>query len=62
MLNKEFFKLEKRYLFSQIEERLASITQTLGKDNIINLGIGDVCKPICPIVKDAFIQAIVACW
>lgn len=58
MYNRDFLKIEKRYLFSRIEARLASVTLKMGKENIINLGIGDICKPISPVVKKAFIDAI----
>lgn len=57
-LNKHFLKIEKRYLFSQIEEKLESVTKKFGQENIINLGIGDICRPICPAIKNAFIHAI----
>ncbi len=52
-VNPFFIKKEKKYLFFEIAKRVAKYPP----NEIINLGIGDVAKPICPAIVDSLHHA-----
>jgi LL-diaminopimelate aminotransferase len=57
-LNKNFNKLPKNYLFSEISRRVAEYKAKAPTRKIINLGIGDVTQPLAPCVVAAMQTAV----
>ncbi len=57
-INKNFNKLEKNYLFAQINQLTQEYKAKNPKANIIKLGIGDVTLPICDVVLEAMHKAV----
>lgn len=49
-INQNYLKLEKSYLFSTIEKKVADFQQANPDKEIIRLGIGDVTLPLCDAV------------
>ena len=56
-INKNFLQLKDSYLFSEINKRVNQYIQENPKANIINLGIGDVTRPIPSVIVEAIKQA-----
>lgn len=55
--NQNFDKMEKRYLFSEIAERVADYKKRHSDERLISLGIGDVTLPIAPCVSEEMARA-----
>ena len=55
--NKNYLKLSKNYLFSEIGKRIAEYERAAGK-KALRLSIGDVTLPLAPIVTEAMKKAI----
>jgi LL-diaminopimelate aminotransferase len=60
-LNENFEKLEKNYLFSKISRRIAEYRAANPDKKIVRLGIGDVTKPVVPVVRRALVRAAREC-
>lgn len=56
-INENFFNVKKNYLFSEIAKRVAAYSAEHPKADIVRLGIGDVTRPLSPIVVDAMKKA-----
>ncbi len=57
-INSNYNNLEKSYLFSTINRKVAEYTAAHPKANVIKMGIGDVTRPLCPAVIDALHGAV----
>lgn len=57
-INENYLKLEKNYLFSQIQQEKEAYEKKRPSANIISLGIGDVTLPLAPVVIDALHKAV----
>ena len=55
--NENFEKMEKRYLFSEIAERVADHKKRHSDEGLISLGIGDVTLPIARCVSEEMARA-----
>lgn len=56
-INKNFLQLQDNYLFSKINKKVNEYIKENPKADIINLGIGDVTRPIPRVVTDAINKA-----
>ncbi len=56
-INKNYLNLEDSYLFSTIAKKVAEFTKENPQKNIIKLGIGDVTRPLAPVVIEAIKKA-----
>ncbi len=56
-LNHHYQKLSGQYLFTEIEKRIASLKAKTPDAPLINLGIGDVTKPLTPSIVSALTAA-----
>ena len=52
-LNENFFKLKKNYLFIDIAKRLKAYSAQHPDAKLIRMGIGDVTRPLAPVVVEA---------
>ena len=57
-INENFLKLQENYLFSNISKKVDKYKKENPKKEIINLGIGDVTRPIIPECIKAMNKAI----
>lgn len=57
-LNDNFFKLKNSYLFSEVSKRVAGFENEHKDVKLLKLGIGDVTKPLAPIVVSAMEKAV----
>lgn len=57
-INEEFLALKDSYLFSTIAKKVNEYTASNPDKKIIRLGIGDVTKPLAPVVTDAMQKAV----
>ena len=57
-INKEFLELKDSYLFSTIAKKVNEYTAKHPDKKIIRLGIGDVTKPLAPVVTEAMQEAV----
>lgn len=57
LVNEHFLQLQSSYLFADIAKKVKAFRETLQKDDIISLGIGDVTQPLCPAVVEAIHRA-----
>lgn len=57
-INENFLELKDSYLFSTIAKKVAEFQKNNPDKKIIKLGIGDVTKPIVPVVIDAMHKAV----
>ena len=57
-INENFLNLQDSYLFSTIAKKVSEYTQKYPNKKVIKLGIGDVTKPIAPVVLEAMHKAI----
>ena len=57
-INLNYEKLEPNYLFTEIANRTAAFIKANPDAPVIKLGIGDVTRPLAPIVVDAMVKAI----
>lgn len=58
LINEHFLKLTGNYLFSDIAKKVQTFKVTHPKVNIINLGIGDVTRPLPQAVREAMHKAV----
>ena len=52
-INKNFLDLEASYLFSTVNRKTREFIAAHPGCDVIKISIGDVTKPICPVVIDA---------
>ena len=57
-INENFFDLKDNYLFAKILEKTGEYKEKNPDVKIINLGIGDVTRPLAPVVIDAMHKAV----
>lgn len=57
-VNENFLKLKNNYLFVTITEKVKEFEKNNPEKEIIKLGIGDVTKPLAPIVIDTMKRAV----
>lgn len=57
-LNENYLNLKESYLFSEVAHRVAAYTAEHPDKKIIRLGIGDVTKPLAPVVIDALHEGV----
>ena len=58
MINQNYSKLEKNYLFTEIALRTSEFIKNNPDKKIIKLGIGDVTRPLSKVTTDAIIKAV----
>ena len=58
LINENFLKLQDSYLFSTIAKKVAKFSEENPEMEIINLGIGDVTRPIVPACIEAMHKAV----
>ena len=58
MINKNYAKLEENYLFTEIARRTVEFMKANPDKPLIKLGIGDVTRPLAPMIADAVINAM----
>ena len=56
-INENYLKLEKNYLFIRIAEKVNAFQKANPEAKLIRMGIGDVTRPIAPVVVDAMKKA-----
>lgn len=56
-INKHYQSLQESYLFTEIAARINKFTESHPQADIIRMGIGDVTRPLCPVVVDALKDA-----
>ena len=56
-INRHYLDLEKSYLFTDINHKVAAYQASHPGQSIIRLGIGDVTLPLCPAVVSALEKA-----
>ena len=58
-LNENFFKLKKNYLFIEIAKRIKAYSEENPEEakKLIRMGIGDVTRPLAPVVVEAMKKA-----
>lgn len=56
-LNSHYKKLISSYLFSKIESKVQDLKKKMPKRSLIDLGIGDITKPLSPSITQALIEA-----
>ncbi len=57
-LNEHYQELKQSYLFSEVARRAAAFTQAHPEKNVIRLSIGDVTRPLAPVVIEAMHKAV----
>lgn len=58
MINKNYSKLEKNYLFTEVARRCDEFVAANPGKRVIKLGVGDVTRPLAPVTADAIIRAM----
>lgn len=58
MINKNYSRLEKNYLFTEIARRTDEFVAANPDKPVIKLGIGDVTRPLAEVTADAIIKAV----
>ena len=53
LVNEHFLKLPGNYLFADIAKRVNAFKVSHPKVKVISLGIGDVTRPLAPVVIEA---------
>ena len=56
-INENYLKLEKNYLFIRIAEKVSAFRTAHPEKKIIRMGIGDVTRPLAPVVVEAMKKA-----
>lgn len=56
-INANFLKLRREYIFPIIEQKLADLKRDFPKAQILNLGVGDIAKPLAPSLVSTICQA-----
>lgn len=57
-VNQDYLKLRGSYLFSEIGKRVRTYSEANPQRQVIRLGIGDVTRPIAPVVIEALHKAV----
>ena len=57
-INENFLNLQDSYLFSTVAKKVAEFQKNNPDKRIIKLGIGDVTRPLVPVVLDAMHKAV----
>lgn len=57
-INENYLKLQGSYLFSTIANKVEQYKEKNQSSNIIRLGIGDVTKPLAPVIIEALHKAV----
>ncbi|MDA3881653.1 MAG: LL-diaminopimelate aminotransferase [Bacteroidales bacterium] len=57
-INEHYSKLQAGYLFPEIGRRVSNYAEAHPDKKIIKMGIGDVTKPLCPAVMQAFHEGV----
>lgn len=57
ILNENFFNLKKNYLFIDIAKRIRAYSEAHPDAKLIRMGIGDVTRPLAPVVVEAMEKA-----
>ena len=57
-INENFLELQDSYLFSTIAKKVADFSAKNPDKKVIKLGIGDVTRPIVPVVVEAMKKAV----
>lgn len=57
-LNENYLNLKESYLFSEIAHRVAAYAKEHPDKKVIRLGIGDVTKPLSPVVINALLEGV----
>lgn len=57
-LNENYLNVKETYLFSEVAHRVASYSKANPDKPVIRLGIGDVTKPLAPLVIDALHEGV----
>ena len=57
-INKNFLDLEANYLFSTVAKKQREYQAAHPDADVIKLSIGDVTRPLCPVVIDAMHKAV----
>ncbi|MEA4911118.1 MAG: LL-diaminopimelate aminotransferase [Oscillospiraceae bacterium] len=57
MINENFARMEKNYLFAEVAQRVADYKNAHPGCDIISMGIGDVTRPLAPTVVEALRKA-----
>lgn len=57
-INENYQKLQAGYLFPEIGRRVSAYAEKNPDKNIIRMGIGDVTRPLCPTIIEAFHKAV----
>lgn len=57
-INKHFLELEANYLFSTVNKKFREYKEAHPDQDVIKLSIGDVTKPLAPVVIDAMHKAV----
>lgn len=58
MINRNYSKLEKNYLFTEVARRCDEFVAANPGKRVIKLGVGDVTRPLAPVTADAIINAM----
>jgi len=58
LINEHYLKLPGNYLFAEIAKRVTAFKAQNPEANIIRLGIGDVTKPLAPVIIDGLHKAV----
>lgn len=58
IINESYLKLPGSYLFSEISRRVSKYKEDNPSADIIRLGIGDVTRPLAPVVVEAMKRAV----
>jgi len=58
MLNQNMKKIEKKNTFSMVTKKIKEYKEKHPDKDVVSLGIGDVCLPVCKPIIDAMHQAV----
>ena len=57
-INDNFLKIESSYLFATVAKKQKAYQEAHPEADVIRLSIGDVTRPLCPVVIDAMHKAV----
>ncbi len=52
MIDEKLLKISKKYLFSTIEKKRDELRKTLGENQLVDLGVGDISLPLAPSIVE----------
>ena len=61
VINDNYLRLEQRYLFAEVAARVAAFCERNPSAQVIRMGIGDVTRPLVPVVIEAMHKAVEDC-